>query len=238
MNAILVLNVGDVMTENARHSMVAAARRWGCDYVETTVNRHARFDPTYSKCAAIRDVSHYERIAYYDADFLIHDRAPSVFESLWNTGLFYAVKDITGPAPHLPKNSWPTIGHDVRGMYYSPLVNLTGIRIPKEKYMKRFFNAGFFLMTPSKHGEILDYFEKNRPKNQDHSQRLNGHWEQALFNYGVQTLFPKRLALVDKTWNTIDPDVSENKMSSYAYHFTGISKGETRKVLPHFDWRA
>lgn len=236
MNCLLVLNTGGVMCENSRHSFTDAAKRWGCDYVEATVNRFPWLDPTFSKCAAISCLHGYDRVAYYDSDILIRSDAPSVFDEHNDHEAFYAVADIAAPKPHLPQDAWPTLVEEVRGKYHPMLQAATGATIPKQLFIDRFFNAGFFILSPSCHEDVLTFFSDHNI-GESHPHRRNGHYEQALFNFAVQLLHSDRLVLCDETWNYIDPNVATGTMDHYVYHFTGISKGQIRPALAGMNWR-
>jgi hypothetical protein len=115
------------------------------------------------------------------------------------------------------------------------LKKVTGAEVAYDAYIRNFFNAGFFICSPKRHLKFLEFVEKHLPCPGDHMAQ-NGHYEQALFNYGVQAIDPEVLCYAPETWNYMDPDISVREMEYFVYHFTGAMYEELKPAIADFPW--
>ena len=93
MKALAVVNIGNFLSQNARESMQAAAVRWGADYVEISTRRLGASYPSTEKATVPQRLCGYDIVACFDADTVISEAAPSIFDELGGASIA-AVKDM------------------------------------------------------------------------------------------------------------------------------------------------
>ncbi len=217
--------------------MRAAAGRWQADYVEVTANSHPHLHPTFGKCGAVCRLKGYERVAYFDADMLIRSDAPNVFHILDDPERLYAVPDLARLRPYLSEFSSYNIVSTVRGSHHKPVAEWVGVEVEYDRFIRNFFNAGFFLSSPKRHQALFEAVESRLPP-PGHPMADNAHFEQALFNYVVQMIDPSVVCYAPETWNYIDPDLRDRRMDSFVYHFTGVNHERLKPAVHTFPWTA
>ena len=81
--AVVVLNLyGDGMESNARASIMAAAARWGAEYVEITKGLFGWRDPFWEKLNLDRHTRRFERVVSFDRDVVVREDCPNLFEQI------------------------------------------------------------------------------------------------------------------------------------------------------------
>jgi hypothetical protein len=96
-------------------------------------------------------------------------------------------------------------------------------------------NTGLLLCNPRKLLPVFDFVQKHLPSSSD-SLAQNAHFEQALFNFGVQAFRADSLVTIPEDWNYIEPDIRLGRMSHFVYHFTGPRPSELRRAIRSFPW--
>ncbi len=230
-NCLFVLNGNNVMTDNARRSIAAAAVRWNCDYWEYRTGPLApEYFHSYHRYLAMAQPHPWGRILAIDPDMLIHHLAPSPFAAFPDTQLVYGVQDCQ--AVRHPADRRRHVWEQVHRVWLGHVSAALQQRVDVEKYFTHMFSAAFLLLSFPEHQRVVETVRDWLPKVYRH--RTNGHFEQALFNVALDhTETPTRC--VDETWNMISPP-SGIRMQGHIYHFTGLDSGYQRTRIATFNW--
>ena len=97
MNYVVTLNIGNVLFDNSRKSMIDAAYRWGCGFHEITENWVQKPSIYFNKIVGIDELSKREKVEgvfYVDADTLIRNDTPNPFEVFPDRSKLYGVTDV------------------------------------------------------------------------------------------------------------------------------------------------
>lgn len=219
--ALLTVNVNGHLTENSRASMLAAAERWNCQFVEVTepaIPDSLQCPPQFYKLRSW-DFTDADDIFLVDADTIIRIDTPSPFDDL--PDVFCAC---INKQSHL-------------GMH------LTAAKIIEKEEFRRIYQAGFdqvdfafdkfinsgvWKANREKHKDVFDYaYEVGL------TTGTLGWWDQAALNYSLACRQTK-IYLANITWNYCMPSLW-GKMSHYIYHFAGMP--ERLNILPQVNWR-
>ncbi len=96
-NSIVVLNINNVLCDNARNSMMDACKRWKCGFYEINENLVEKQNICFNKIVGIKKFytnnKDIDRILYLDADILIREDTPNPFELFNDINKVYAVRD-------------------------------------------------------------------------------------------------------------------------------------------------
>lgn len=236
---VWTVNINNHMSANARESIMAAADRWGCDYLEVRTIFDRRLYPSFAKVTSIEKILCYERAVYFDSDMLIHIDAPSPFEVFDDPSKFVCALDIH-PENHDPNSEqWTEVKNNVQAYYWEVLEYHLGWGVPKERFMDNFFNSGFFVCSPKRHKTIFRAIESALPLSGGRENfSWSAHYEQALFNYALQAYRPNDQLLAGECWNRLEPPISEPVMTDYVWHFTGFYFHVHKHTVSSYDWRA
>jgi hypothetical protein len=235
MHALITINIGDFISQNARASMLAAAERWQADFVEVTHSFHPGLHPAYQKCRVLSRLLHYERIILLDGDMLVRDDTPNTFQKFRDTSKLYAVSDLAARRAHSLCEFDFDIKEAVRTRYFPLLQALSNAPVTLNAYVDSFINTGFLLCSPRRFLPVFQFVEDNLPAPSD-SLAQNAHFEQALFNFAVQAFYRDSLVIIPEDWNYIEPDIRLGRMSHFIYHFTGPRPVELRSAIGRFPW--
>ena len=211
---------GYTHSQNAYNSVKAACERWGCEYIVFKQPiQPAGFHNMFTKLFLPSLVSSYKQCLYIDTDIIINSTTPNPFDVFSNEKNIYVVRDmqqsfLTKDQKEEFKNTqlclpWLNVCEDA-----------LGIKFDKQSYKDNFFNAGMFLFSPINHMYV---FKKIiTALNNITGKYKNIHQvEQALLNLAFMYFLDKRLIFINKKWNYIDPDIDNEYMNGYLYHFTG-----------------
>lgn len=235
MDALITLNVGNFISQNARSSMLAAAARWQVDFVEVTHSTHPRLHPAYQKCSVLSRLRHYERVVLLDGDILIRDDAPNCFQEFTDGSKLYAVSDLAACRPHSLCAFRFDVIEAVRTRYFPLLQAISCEPVSMEEYVNSFVNTGLLLCKPERFLCAFRFVLDHLPTPSDPLAQ-NAHFEQAMFNFAVQAFYRDSLVIIPEEWNYIEPDIRLERMSHFVWHFTGPSPCELRSVIGRFPW--
>jgi len=237
------INFNDFMCPNARASHLAAAQRWGCDYVECTHRREPHLAPSFEKFGRVVSLRGYERYLYYDADCLISDQAPNPFD-IYGYDEFVAVRDDSERFSQRYRDLARLV---VRANWIEEMQVRFGKTCDPAVYLDRFFNGGFFLASEMHLGIFERLAQETRLLTANDFRKPGvcaegifgtyGWHEQAMFNWIVQSSSSVKLVLVPETWNIIFPDLDKPGMQAYVYHFTGLGFAPKRMMMLTWPWK-
>jgi hypothetical protein len=220
MKALATLNVGGKsMHPESRKSFVAAAKRWGCEFVELR-NQLAPVHIYWQKAFVPVRLCDYERVLQLDADMLIREDAPNPFDLV-------PVESVGVVSAHqFPPNA-EDIGYrdgvaisKHRDKCVKAWAEWTGLRpCPDTHHL----NGGFFLYGPQLHAALFARLRDCGHRRGWNPRRLPEQvclslllWNEA----APATWLPPE-------WNTvaaaqgIRPDHNTGQMNGLIYHFTG-----------------
>jgi len=221
-NALFVVNHNNVLAENSRESFKAASKRWDCAYVECT-GHSSKYSPRIVKLKAF-DICPYERIMVLDADTIIREDTPNIFE-LTDPNMFYAVKNNQESATEETTTNNSRIAKiNIERILEKKIVKTpVNVRFISEN----FFNSGLFVIHRD-HEEVLALaFYLFLNVHQD-------YWRDMIpLNLAVFSVLGKYRGL-EPTFNRQFP-VDSNKMTDYIYHPAG--QDDKYKLLEKVNWR-
>lgn len=234
MNCIITLNINNYLCNNARQSMLAASKQWGCDFYEITENLVGNQNVCFNKLVGIKKyyIEHpdIDKILYIDADVLIRDDAPNPF-TLFLEPNIYAARDAYDFWDDSRLNEYH---NDVTDKWLYEVHQILRLDVDISNLVNTcsewFFNAGVFIITPSIHMNEIDYFIQNIP-----TKPVSGRIEQAMWNYILKV--KNKVSLFGQEWNRLNPIILFGSMNCYIYHFTGDRWKELKEVLPIYNWR-
>lgn len=254
-NALVTINVNDVLCENARNSFISAAQRWKIDYIEVINNiAGENVCPHFNKFYFPSRFSSYDRLIYIDSDCLIHAKAPYPLDFFDNPEKFYAVKDLNDKRILPGTKEYDLVYNDVQLKWckyvehifkhdseeikksdWHPDVPPFNVKeISTENIVSNFFNSGFFICSPYYHKDLFERFLSFIPHEPNDIDAKKDRVEQAMLNYMVQLY--SEYELIDDTWNYLSPELNQ-KMHKYIYHFTGFNSWELKEAIKFFDWQ-
>lgn len=216
MKALVTLNLNDYLCDNVRRSHVAAAQRWGMEYVECGEPREGDvFKIKHQICAALDG---FERCAWVDADAVIHEDCPN-----W-PGLhddFLAVAGLTEAGAENAREHWRRVE------------TFTGpVPFPDGTYV----NGGVFAWTPSKHREVfaqtarilngLGVWDRGTGERIPHAAML----EQTVFNMVLATT-PIEVGILPFDFNRTDGE------PGFIMHLAGGDHAAKRRALELIEWK-
>ena len=224
MNLLFTLNIGGVLTPNARQSIASAADRWGCEYLEVKDLAWKDCHPCATKLMFLAERAQpWKRIIYMDADMLVRSDAPSPLDSVPD----HLVGGVCDYQSHYDEKLRLHIEDAVHRNHFAHLKE-AGADFNADDLAKRPFNGGF-LVCSNHHAWIFERACKTLRRNPS----LDGHVEQLCLNHALYESGMKHE--MDNCWNRIAPDVNK-PMADYIYHFTGSGFGEKRNAIKTFRW--
>ncbi len=186
--ALVTINIGNVLKENARESFIDSARRWNCEYREITALPPGAELPAYTKFWLF-DLVDADRIFYIDADAVIRNDTPNPFTEFPDLETLYAVKD---PCP------FDNLQLEAERAQASLAFSLD---------VDRYFNSGVLILSRSAHAALLLELRE-----------IQGGWiwwDQTPLNIMAQR---HKLSLIPPEWNDVWPaDVNEMASFIYHY---------------------
>jgi Flp pilus assembly protein TadD len=235
--AVMTINVGDVLTENARQSFKAAAERWRAEYVELTAQPDAPAPRPETGATAVAakfekfelfDRCQADRIFYIDgADAIVRSDAPTPFE-ICPPDEVGAVLN-TAPAGILYRERIIACQQELEWRLFNSLQG-------RERACPDYFNTGVLVLTRASHAGMLQRARQLREALV--SAGLATLWiDQTPLNYAAAELgIP--ICLMDETWNYMCPENFGHwrHMERLVYHFAG-SFG-LRGILHSLNWQA
>ena len=219
-NALVTVNIGGVLRENSRLSFQAAARRWGCDYIEITEGDapapHMMKLRVFELCDA-------DRVFFVDADAVISAGCPSPFEAFPGPGFVAAdnqQKHMDGACLRACIDTLRTDFALIAQQY-----GKTGpLPVPGH-----FINSGVWLASRNPHAELLKRAYEIATDNFGRTA-----WrDQSALNYA---LIEGRHYVVEMpaTWNyQFPPDSGAGPMQEFIYHWAG---GDNRDRIEGVNW--
>ena len=242
MNALVTLNIGGKsMAPKSRDSYIAAAGRWGCEYVEVKDPLVDGIHHFWQKVFVSENMANYDRVLQLDADMLIRHDCPSPFE-IAPPEAFGVVS-----ARQLEVNGLGVSKE--RGKRERDIMFMCGHRDrcvqswARRLKMKpcpdvRHLNGGFFLYSPEKHQWLWDRLKEVAK----------------MVNYD-KALLPEQASLSVILWNTqcdqfwfphtfnttaagtahLRPQHSLYEMNSFIYHYTGQHARGKRLAGQHWE---
>ena len=217
MNYLVTLNINDCLCSNSRNSMLDACSRWGCKFHEITENYVGDQNVCFNKLVGIKRLTEeadVDRLMYLDADMLIRSDAPNPLV-LFNDDKTYAVRDCKDSSTEDEFLYWKSMVVESWLLSVHEKLKLdVDINRLVDTCKDWFFNAGMFLMSAKQNRPNIDLFIRNIP-----SFPVNGRIEQAMWNYILKN--SENMVYIDRTWNMLEPDLSES-MKNFIYHFTGF----------------
>lgn len=238
-NLVWTVNINNHMSSNARESISHAADRWGCDYLEIRTIFDERLYPSFAKITSFEKIEGYERAVYFDSDMLVHIDAPNPFEVFQNKQKFYATLDIHPTRYDSDSDIWKNVKFNNQDFYHNVLESQIGWGVSKETFLNKFFNSGFFLYSTKRHKAIFKAISQALPLSGGReSFAFSAHYEQALFNYIVQSIRPNDLEIVEESWNYLEPPIELPKMNAYVWHFTGYNFWKIKETIKEYNWRS
>ncbi len=244
---LFTINVGDVLSDNARRSFLAACNRWGFSYLEVTGS--SRFHVVGAGKTAHPCFTKFEVFAelqvpsfYVDADVLI----PASFESSpleqfdGEVGV-YGVLDAQSHYTEAQRNDISVHVHEVHYDLVHQCMSGPGAdrRLSKAEYMRWPINGGV-LVCPSPSNRVSAVFRDMMSGAGKAIQQLgtvnNGHIEQAFLNYALESHGIR--GTIPECWNRIAPPTT-GRVPRACLHFTGpdyLTPETRRQVVKSFDW--
>ena len=232
MNYLVTLNIGNVLTQNSRESMQAAAERWGCLFIEIKENLVGNHAIHFNKYRGAYNLicdrhNRADSIMFIDADTMIRSDAPNPFELFQGPYVFGVLDSVCAP----DQAAWRA---DVIGSWLWRDHERLRRPIPFEALQKSadlwFINAGVWIVNPGAYCCLTDFLSNMA------SEPGHGRTEQSLWNYVCVSR--DAIRWMPLTWNKIQPDLSSGQMQDYVYHFTGPNDYEKVKAaVGTYDWR-
>ncbi len=219
--AVVTVNMGDFLCQNARQSFMRAASRWGAEYLEIDESNGVPGVHPYSQKLHALDLAGADRIFLIDADAIIRSDAPSPFD-LVPPETIGAVKDINPAFSNneeieaIEKREWDEINHAFSKSLPMPV---------------DYFNSGALVATARYHAPVWE-------RAQDINKIANIDWifsDQSQLNYAARELGVP-ITRLGYTWNRTRPELFGHwdGMEEYVYHFAG--SGDRFTVLNWLSW--
>ncbi len=207
---LLVINTNLVMSDNTRNSLLAATRRWGCDYIEQQEVGDFKRHAAALKLKAF-DLCNHDRVFVIDSDTVIRSDTPSPFDVCMPEYLG-AVKNAQPHTPQVYLES--NVGIAIRDLTRIIEENNIVEPVDIEHLARNFFNSGVVVLTREYHKEVLDYaFELFL-----NTEGLQW-WDQLPLNVATLVKLGEYQDL-GIGWNyTFPQDI--HRMNAYIYHFAG-----------------
>jgi hypothetical protein len=236
MNALVVLNVGrKSLHPKSKESFLAAASRWGVEFVEIT-EPLAPVHHFWQKAFAITATSRFDRVIQMDADMLIRWDAPSPLELVPEDHI-----GVVSARQFVPKGRdadgaeggfWISRHRDACIQSWAARMGMEPCRDDKH------LNGGLFIYSTSRHKELFATLRGVGEKAGWTKWRLP---EQAalsvlLHNLKVpQTWLPQTWNIVAAQQCHLRQEFATGWMNGYVYHFTGKAKRARR--IERTQWR-
>lgn len=219
MNLILTLATGSIhqaIFEETSAHMRGYAKRIKADFKAVqTDDASFKTMPAYQKLKIIHDfLKDYDRVCFVDADVLISEKAPDIFEAVPQDrlGLF-------NEAPWVGERHTKDVGQ---------WKVLTGFELEKGSY----FNTGV-IVASKEHRHLFDL--------ETFKHKINFYGEQTAFNQHVQEHKPQIFELSYK-WNRMTCTWLKGltPYNSHFVHFAGVDKTQIIPMIRNVreDWKA
>ena len=224
MNALITFNFNDFLRRKSRESMMDAAARWGCDFVEWT-DQYLGADgvplhPWWQRIMLYEDVSRgYDRVITIDGDVLVRSDCPDIFDLV--------------PLDHFGAVSWrqpgvpPGWAPDKSLDMYSEML---GLRRPPTDLC---INCGMIVWTPLAHLPIIRKLQSCGPVV---GWKSDGDSDQTilsilLHHHSVKTTW------LSWEYNAMRAAHRPRKMNAYVYHFCSTEEKPYYYYLNKCQWR-
>jgi alpha-N-acetylglucosamine transferase len=227
---LFTIDINNFQRPNSRESMIAAADRWGADFISSDIKPLGdAYGVTFTKAYIDQIVNGYDQIAFIDADCIIRSDAPTPFTLIVPNKL-RAVQN----------------GNERIGEYHNTLNQHTYnlLRINQQQQMLDvierpdvYFNTGFMLADITTFRRMCHTVRCILPElNYD---RFNPIYEQALFNYAARCISPDLhdpfFEYSEECWNYMYPSNLESQ-TEWVYHISNDVQNRN-DVLDNINWR-
>ena len=227
---VFTIDINNFQRPNSRESMIAAADRWGADFISSDRKPLGdAYGVTFTKAYIDQLLIGYDQIAFFDADCIIRSDAPTPFTLIIPNKL-RAVQN----------------GNERIGNYPNTLNQHTYnlLRINQQQQMldvierpDAYFNTGFMLADISTFRRMCHTVRCILPEiNYD---RFNPIYEQALFNYAARCISPDLhdpfFEYSEECWNYMYPSNLESQ-TEWVYHISNDVQNRNG-VLDNLNWR-
>ncbi len=219
MKILATVNLGGTyIPQNVMESHIAAASRWGAQYLQLTSLWGETDQMWVAKTRLHRAGFPAEaQVCYIDGDAVIRADCPDVFDLVG--GNFGAVLN---PPSYVAEHEW-----------YS-MLGKAGITTKFNPEM--YFNGGLLVFTPGMHAPIWEIASTLSCLARAYGPLV----EQTYLNFGIQAVAPD-LTVLPREYNAIGPDVWQGDvMNAYIYHFAPTSlveRPDKRARMESIDWR-
>ncbi len=223
--ALVTINIGNVLHQKSRESFKAAAARWGAEYIEITLPIKATGGkPHWQKAFLADHLINFDRCVYYDADILIRDDCPSVFDMTPQGYLGIVTND------QIDGNIWkPAPGN----RYWSSLQEWSKrLGIPFTN-LHEHCNSGMIVFEPKIHSDLFTkWSEAGKSCNYGAPTKLI---DQACFSVLITQV--KNKTWLPMQFNTLiyrhELIKAAGYMQTFVYHYTGHRKDKLNET----DWQ-
>lgn len=225
-------------TKHSIESIRYAAHRWESNFYEITRFQfpNAPENVFWDKIWIFENFINYDLVLMIDADCVINNTAPNIFEELNSDYDFAAVLDGNPNGRFKEDDMWyRKHSYNYHKLYRS--VEIFDKYLPNfnyDKYWSTYFNMGVFLFRPKKIYELIIPLKKILFENIEFYNYLDSKKNNSIFagNNLLSALISvhyEKLKLLDNKWNWIAPDdfteynqeMFLGKMKPYIYHFAG-----------------
>lgn len=222
MNALITFNFRNFMHPKTRESFQAACARWGCEYVEVTQRLRlpdGRSIHHWWQKTLVYDgiAAKFDRVAVLDADMLIRDDCPSLFDAV-PPETFGAVSRIQ---PGMPKRKDP----DIDLVFHA---RSQGCEVPKKELH---LNGGLTVYSPTIHREPLQAWRDAGTKLKWQVNYATDQGALSVVLYRLKT----PVTWLPYEFNSLQAAARPTRMATYVYHFTKFRP--VHKGIEACEWR-
>jgi hypothetical protein len=233
--AVVVTNYGNFLSGNTRDSIRAACARWGALYHEYIPADTGGFFPNYLRFPyLLENAGEWRQVALLDADTVVSDFAPSIFDACPDPGAVYGVGD--GETPRYTDDQRMRCYTETRQRWLDAVCHELSwdLEDPDVYYPRRFLNTGVLVLSPDHQWAPLRRFRDAMSRLGRY--RHSAHCEQALWN-ACLWMDGARVSFLPETWNYLSPPQGDHEMVAHVYHFTGLDAPRQKGRERSFNWR-
>ncbi|GAB4133014.1 MAG: hypothetical protein Kow0040_14680 [Thermogutta sp.] len=141
--ALMTLNLyNDGLMPNFRESHMAAARRWGAEYVEVRTGIVSWKAPYWEKLNLDKHAADFEHVVYVDRDVIIREDCPNLFE----------LQPIDTMAAVPSEQPGHELLHTIKPVM-QPLCDRIGVNLD---FSTDYFNSGVLVFSPVHHAHVFE----------------------------------------------------------------------------------
>jgi lipopolysaccharide biosynthesis glycosyltransferase len=252
-NLIVVLNAYKNFqdTEQSILSIRNAAHRWDVDFYEMCFFRNSNSPSPllWDRIWALENFKNYDKVLVLDADIIINENSPNIFEFLDNSHDLCVVKNVN--EDRIDSEFLKQISDTAALLHGS--IELFQKKIPNfdsSEYLENYFNMGVLLYRPKSLEQIIEHLKYTIFSDEELleycSRKKSGDWyhEQNLVSafFLHSTL---KIKFLPKEWNWLCPDITSEfteefflgPMKPFIYHFTGTNLAKER-LKTYTKWKS